>query len=70
TPLFKYNYRISAPPGVNGLRLNARGWFDFASAGCRPRRRRCSSITIGSARHRGSMVCASTPGAGSTSPAL
>ncbi len=31
TPLFKYNYRISAPPG--------------------------------------SMVCASTPGAGSTSPA-
>ncbi|MEY7357792.1 SgrR family transcriptional regulator [Klebsiella quasipneumoniae] len=32
TPLFKYNYRISAPPGVNGLRLNARGWFDFASA--------------------------------------
>ncbi|MCS4270710.1 MULTISPECIES: SgrR family transcriptional regulator [Raoultella] len=32
TPLFNYNYRISAPPGVNGLRLNARGWFDFASA--------------------------------------
>jgi MarR-like DNA-binding transcriptional regulator SgrR of sgrS sRNA len=32
TPLFNYNYRISAPPGVNGLRLNARGWFDFTSA--------------------------------------
>lgn len=40
TPLFKYNYRISAPPGVNGLRLNARGWFDFASARCRRRRDR------------------------------
>lgn len=32
TPLFNYNYRISAPPGVNGLELNARGWFDFTSA--------------------------------------
>ena len=32
TPLFNYNYRISAPPGVNRLQLNARGWFDFASA--------------------------------------
>ncbi len=39
TPLFNYNYRISAPPGVNGLQLNARGWFDFASAGYRHRRR-------------------------------
>ncbi|WP_434586148.1 SgrR family transcriptional regulator [Klebsiella sp. R390] len=32
TPLFNYNYRISAPPGVNGLQLNARGWFDFTCA--------------------------------------
>ncbi|MGF7446983.1 hypothetical protein V7P28_26165, partial [Klebsiella michiganensis] len=23
---------LVGPPGVNGLRLNARGWFDFASA--------------------------------------
>ncbi len=29
TPLFNYHYQISAPPNVNGLRLNARGWFDF-----------------------------------------
>ncbi|WP_312950113.1 SgrR family transcriptional regulator [Superficieibacter sp.] len=32
TPLFNYQYRISAPPGVNGIRLNARGWFDFSAA--------------------------------------
>jgi len=32
TPLFNYQYQISAPPGVNGIRLNARGWFDFAEA--------------------------------------
>jgi len=32
TPLFNYQYRISAPPGVNGIRLNARGWFDFTEA--------------------------------------
>lgn len=30
TPLFHYRYQISAPAGVNGLRLNARGWFDFS----------------------------------------
>lgn len=32
TPLFNYQYRISAPPGVEGLHLNTRGWFDFAEA--------------------------------------
>jgi MarR-like DNA-binding transcriptional regulator SgrR of sgrS sRNA len=32
TPLFNYQYKISAPPGVNGIRLNARGWFDFTEA--------------------------------------
>lgn len=32
TPLFNYQYQISAPPGVNGIRLNARGWFDFTQA--------------------------------------
>ncbi|MTH44736.1 SgrR family transcriptional regulator [Intestinirhabdus alba] len=32
TPLFNYHYRISAPPGVNGVRLNPRGWFEFADA--------------------------------------
>lgn len=32
TPLFNYHYRISAPPGVNGVRLNPRGWFEFAEA--------------------------------------
>jgi len=32
TPLFNYHYRISAPPGVEGIRLNTRGWFDFAEA--------------------------------------
>ncbi|MDY1036777.1 SgrR family transcriptional regulator [Lelliottia sp. CFBP8978] len=32
TPLFNYQYQISAPPGVNGIRLNTRGWFDFSEA--------------------------------------
>jgi len=32
TPLFNYQYRISAPPGVEGIHLNTRGWFDFAEA--------------------------------------
>ena len=32
TPLFNYQYQVSAPPGVNGIRLNARGWFDFSAA--------------------------------------
>ncbi|WP_371974601.1 SgrR family transcriptional regulator [Lelliottia nimipressuralis] len=32
TPLFNYQYQISAPPGVNGIRLNTRGWFDFSQA--------------------------------------
>lgn len=32
TPLFNYHYRISAPPGVNGVRLNPRGWFEFTEA--------------------------------------
>ncbi|MBM3069695.1 SgrR family transcriptional regulator [Lelliottia sp. RWM.1] len=32
TPLFNYQYQISAPPGVNGIRLNTRGWFDFTEA--------------------------------------
>ncbi|WP_458022041.1 SgrR family transcriptional regulator [Kosakonia sp. BK9b] len=32
TPLFNYQYRISAPPGVEGIELNTRGWFDFTEA--------------------------------------
>jgi MarR-like DNA-binding transcriptional regulator SgrR of sgrS sRNA len=32
TPLFNYRYQISAPPGVNGIELNAWGWFDFTQA--------------------------------------
>jgi len=32
TPLFNYHYRVSAPPGVNGIRLNTLGWFDFSRA--------------------------------------
>lgn len=32
TPLFNYQYQISAPPGVNGINLNTRGWFDFSKA--------------------------------------
>ncbi|MCT4701747.1 SgrR family transcriptional regulator [Enterobacteriaceae bacterium H20N1] len=32
TPLFNYRYQISAPPGINGIELNAWGWFDFTQA--------------------------------------
>jgi len=32
TPLFNYHYQVSAPPGVNGIRLNTLGWFDFSQA--------------------------------------
>lgn len=32
TPLFNYHYRISAPPGVNGVQLTPRGWFEFSEA--------------------------------------
>ncbi len=32
TPQFNYHYRISAPPGVNGVRLTPRGWFEFTEA--------------------------------------
>ncbi|WP_333890320.1 SgrR family transcriptional regulator [Atlantibacter subterraneus] len=32
TPLFNYRYQVSAPPGVNGICMNARGWFDFTRA--------------------------------------
>lgn len=32
TPLFNYHYKISAPPGVSGIALNALGWFDFTRA--------------------------------------
>jgi MarR-like DNA-binding transcriptional regulator SgrR of sgrS sRNA len=32
SPLFNYRYQISAPPGVNGIELNAWGWFDFTQA--------------------------------------
>ncbi len=39
TPLFNYHYRISAPPGVNGVRLTPRGWFEFSRAGFRRLRR-------------------------------
>lgn len=35
TPLFNYHYRISAPPGVNGVRLTPRGWFEFTEAASR-----------------------------------
>lgn len=31
-PLFNYQYQISAPPRVNGIVLNAYGWFDFNQA--------------------------------------
>lgn len=31
-PLFNYQYQISAPPRVNGIVLNAYGWFDFHQA--------------------------------------
>lgn len=29
TPLFNYHYQIHAPPNVQGVHINARGWFDF-----------------------------------------
>lgn len=32
TPLFNYRYQVSAPPDVEGIRLNAWGWFDFSRA--------------------------------------
>ncbi|PIJ52220.1 peptide ABC transporter substrate-binding protein [Erwinia sp. OLTSP20] len=32
TPLFNYRYQVSAPPGVQGIHLNAWGWFDFTRA--------------------------------------
>ncbi|KAB7898093.1 SgrR family transcriptional regulator [Rouxiella sp. S1S-2] len=32
TPLFNYQYQVSAPPGVNGVQLTAWGWFDFCQA--------------------------------------
>ncbi|HBC7343020.1 TPA: SgrR family transcriptional regulator [Citrobacter koseri] len=38
TPLFNYHYRISAPPGVNGVQLNPRGWFEFEKAWLPPPR--------------------------------
>jgi len=32
TPLFNYRYQVSAPPDVEGIQLNAWGWFDFSRA--------------------------------------
>lgn len=32
TPLFNYQYQVSAPPRVNGVQLTAWGWFDFYQA--------------------------------------
>jgi len=32
TPLFNYQYQVSAPPRVNGVQLTAWGWFDFCQA--------------------------------------
>ncbi|BFO08641.1 hypothetical protein GGER_11510 [Serratia rubidaea] len=32
TPLFHYQYQISAPPRMQGVRLTAHGWFDFGQA--------------------------------------
>ncbi len=34
-----YHYRISAPPGVNDVRLTPRGWFEFSEARLRRLRR-------------------------------
>ncbi|MEZ3499749.1 SgrR family transcriptional regulator [Pantoea sp. KPR_PJ] len=31
-PLFNYRYQIFAPPGVEGIKLNTLGWFDFSRA--------------------------------------
>jgi hypothetical protein len=39
TPLFNYNYRISAPPGVNGLRLTPGAGLISPAPGYRHRRR-------------------------------
>ncbi|MBD8166723.1 SgrR family transcriptional regulator [Erwinia persicina] len=36
TPLFNYRYQVSAPPDVEGIRLNAWGWFDFSRAWIAP----------------------------------
>ncbi|MNT52027.1 HTH-type transcriptional regulator SgrR [compost metagenome] len=32
TPLFHYQYQISAPPRIHGVTLTAHGWFDFCQA--------------------------------------
>ncbi len=32
TPLFNYHYRISAPPGVNGVRRPLAAGFEFSEA--------------------------------------
>lgn len=32
TPLFHYQYQISAPPRIHGVTLTAYGWFDFCQA--------------------------------------
>lgn len=32
TPLFHYQYQISAPPRMHGVTLTAHGWFDFCRA--------------------------------------
>lgn len=32
TPLFHYQYQVSAPPRIQGVTLTAHGWFDFCQA--------------------------------------
>jgi len=32
TPLFNYQYQVSAPPRISGVQLTAWGWFDFCQA--------------------------------------
>ncbi|ERK10929.1 SgrR family transcriptional regulator [Serratia fonticola] len=32
TPLFNYQYQVSAPPRIQGVMLTAYGWFDFCQA--------------------------------------
>lgn len=32
TPLFNYQYQVSAPPRIHGVMLTAYGWFDFCQA--------------------------------------
>ena len=50
TPLFNYQYQISAP-GAAEIRLNTRGWFDFTEHSCLPPnreeagRRRSQAVT-------------------------